>query len=270
MGVVAGREVPVAVLDARLAALRAGPFADRLPPADCLAGRQLRRWVAQLVLTEELVHAEAVRLGVGDPGQHGDRAAGPDSICSPADGPVASGWAVPAGGLAGAVLAGMPLARALYRRVTAEIRADDRQARDYYRHNPDLWCRPERRDLLHLLSAWPADPARLHAEGTRWSATRAELPEPLAGFVFTATPGRTVGPTKTHFGWHLCLVEGISPSTVDTFDAVRSGILATLTRSRRRQHFERWLEQRRAELVVVQPGCEHPGDPRHSDYTHHH
>ncbi|MEJ1110993.1 MULTISPECIES: DUF7158 domain-containing protein [unclassified Kribbella] len=49
-----GEPVPRALLDDRLAVLRAGDAACVLPRPDSREGRQLTRWVAQVVLTEQL------------------------------------------------------------------------------------------------------------------------------------------------------------------------------------------------------------------------
>lgn len=298
VGVVAGRRLPGELLDARVADLRAGPMADRLPPEGSLEGRRLRRWVAQLVLTEELIRVEAARLGVPAP----DPAAAPgvvdpgavepgsdagrdrtgagrlDTAWSPLwpggrppwSDPLGGPGPWPAGSLALAVLATMPLARALYRRVTDRVRVAENRARDYYRRNPELWKRPERRTLLHVLSAVPPDPDRLRVDGTWWTCTYDELPGPLAKLAFSAAPGAIVGPVNTPFGWHVCLIGGVTPAQVRTFDTVRNQIIAELTRSDRDRYFERWVEQRRSALVTTGTGCEHPGDPRHSDYAHHH
>ena len=43
-----------------------------------------------------------------------------------------------------------------------------------------------------------------------------------------------------------------------------------LTGAARRRAFRIWLAQRRAELVWLAPGYEHPGDPRQPDNTHRH
>lgn len=279
LGVVAGREVPGVLLDARLAELRAGPLADRLPPPDCLEGRRLRRWVAQLVLTEELVRAEAARLGVragapepaGEPGQAGQYGR-------------SGRYPAPTGSLAAAVLAAMPLARAVYRRITETVRVDEAAAEAYHRRNPELWQRPERRTVLYLPTeqpnpsgstdriapGYPSNLARLRPRGVRWTCTAAELPEPLDRIVFTTAPGNVVGPTLTPFGWQLYLIEGVTPAHTVGFDTVRDEILTMLTLSARQRYFEQWLERRRRTLVTVASGCEHPGDPRHSDYAHNH
>ncbi|HEX5493999.1 MAG TPA: peptidylprolyl isomerase [Mycobacteriales bacterium] len=279
VGTVAGREVPGELLDTRLAELRAGPMADRLPPEHSLEGRRLRRWVAQLVLTEELIRTEARRLGVGNPEPDVEPRTDPGATDRPPPGfagpvpryghrtePVP--WS--AGSLASAVLAALPLARALYRRVTDHIQPGEDRARDYYRRNPELWEHPERRTLLHVHSTEPSDPARLWVDGTWWTCTRDELPEPLAKLAFSAAPKAIVGPVNTPFGWQVCLIGRITPAHALNFDTVRDEILARLTRSARDRYFERWVERRRSALVTTAVGCEHPGDPRHSDYAHHH
>ncbi|MDT5224419.1 MAG: [acyl-carrier-protein] S-malonyltransferase, partial [Mycobacterium sp.] len=64
MATVAGAPVAVAEVDGREARLRAGPRAAALPAAGTSEGRQLRRWLTQLVVTERVVAAEAVARGL--------------------------------------------------------------------------------------------------------------------------------------------------------------------------------------------------------------
>ena len=52
--------------------------------------------------------------------------------------------------------------------------------------------------------------------------------------------------------------------------AARPLIAAHLTAAARRRAFRCWLDARCAELVVLSPGYEHPGDPRQPDNTHRH
>jgi [acyl-carrier-protein] S-malonyltransferase len=51
---------------------------------------------------------------------------------------------------------------------------------------------------------------------------------------------------------------------------VHSRIAEHLRAAARRRAFRLWLDQRRAELVRLAPGYEHPGDPRQPDNTHRH
>jgi len=53
-------------------------------------------------------------------------------------------------------------------------------------------------------------------------------------------------------------------------ESVADDIGRSLTASLRRRSFVEWLDQRRATLVRLEPGHEHPGDPRQPDATHRH
>ena len=53
-------------------------------------------------------------------------------------------------------------------------------------------------------------------------------------------------------------------------EAVAADIGRDLTSSLRRGCFVDWLDRRRASLVRLEPGHEHPGDPRQPDATHRH
>ncbi|WP_035840300.1 DUF7158 domain-containing protein [Kitasatospora azatica] len=64
LGLLDGRPLSRAPLDHRLAALRTGPRASALPAPGSPEDRQLTRWVAQVLLTEELCAAEAAARGL--------------------------------------------------------------------------------------------------------------------------------------------------------------------------------------------------------------
>ena len=122
---VAGAPVPVDEIDAREEILRASPQTAALPRPHTSEGRQLRRWLTQLVVTERVVAAEADALGVvvTDATPSID-AVLPDLTAR-----------LEIGSVAAAVLA-EPLARAVYERVTAEVDVDDETVADYHRRNP--------------------------------------------------------------------------------------------------------------------------------------
>ena len=61
---VAGMDVPVADVDAREADLRDTVPADSLPRAGTSEGRQLRRWLTQLLVTERVIATEAAAAGL--------------------------------------------------------------------------------------------------------------------------------------------------------------------------------------------------------------
>jgi [acyl-carrier-protein] S-malonyltransferase len=52
--------------------------------------------------------------------------------------------------------------------------------------------------------------------------------------------------------------------------SVADDIERSLTASHRRRCFVEWLDRRRAVLVHLEPGHEHPSDPSQPDATHRH
>ena len=197
---VAGAPVSVAEVDAAEARLRSGPGAAALPASGTSEGRQLRRWLTQLIVTERLVAAEAAarRLTKRDAPTEAELL--PDQTAR-----------LELGSVAAAALAD-PRARALFADVTAGVEPGDDDVADYHLRNP-----------------------------LRFAAPR---------------PGR--------HGWR-------APSSVGPpLGEVRSAIIDHLRGAARRRAFRLWLDARRAELVRLAPGYEHPGDPRQPDNTHRH
>jgi [acyl-carrier-protein] S-malonyltransferase len=180
---VAGSPVPVSEVDAREAVLRSSPQTAALPRPDTSEGRQLRRWLTQLLVTERVIAVEASALGVDAADAPGIEDLLPDLTARLEIGSIA------AGALAD------PLARAVFAAVTAGVEVDHGTVADYRRRNPDRF---------------PAEP------------------EPEVA------------------------------------------IAAMLRGAARRRAFRIWLGQRRAALVWLAPGYEHPGDPRQPDNTHRH
>lgn len=196
---VAGQPVSVAEVDAREAGLRARMPAASLPLAGTSEGRQLRRWLTQLIVTEKVLAAEAARLGVTEAGAPTLEQVLPDGIARHEIGSVAA-----------AALAD-PLARALFAYVTYDVTVSDDDVVAYHHSNP-----------LRFAGSAPG-------------------------------PG----------GWR---VRKPPPS----LQQVRPAITAHLRDAARRRVFCRWLDMRRADLVELAPGFEHPGDPRQPDNTHRH
>jgi [acyl-carrier-protein] S-malonyltransferase len=193
--------VPIAVdeVDAREAALRAGRLAAALPRAGTSEGRQLRRWLTQLLVTERVVAVESAALGVTPDAAPAEDELLPDESAR-----------LEIGSVAAAALAD-PLARALFMHVTAAVEVCDDDVADYHARNPLRFA------------------PRPRADGWR-------TPRPA------------------------------SPA----LEEVRSVIADHLLAAARRRAFRVWLDARRAALVELAPGYEHPGDPRQPDNTHRH
>jgi [acyl-carrier-protein] S-malonyltransferase len=181
---VAGRPVEIGEVDEREAALRNSPQTAALPRPGTSEGRQLRRWLTQLLVIERVIAHEADALGVTA------------TAATPSEQEILPdvGARLEIGSVAAGVLAD-PLAREMYGRVTAGVGVDDDAVADYRRRNPGRF-------------AGEAEPEAAIADMLRGAA--------------------------------------------------------------RRRAFRIWLDRRRAELVWLAPGYEHPGDPRQPDNTHIH
>jgi [acyl-carrier-protein] S-malonyltransferase len=197
---VAGVAVPVDEVDAREARLREGPLAAALPAAGTSEGRQLRRWLTQLIVTERVVAAQAAALGVTGQGAPSEAELLPDTTAR-----------LEIGSIAAAALSD-PDARALFVRITADVDVSDDDVAGYHARNP-----------------------------LRFAATN---------------PDR--------HGWRAPAV------AAPPLHEVRAVIADHLRAAARRRAFRVWLDERRAELVRLAPGYEHPGDPRQPDNTHRH
>jgi [acyl-carrier-protein] S-malonyltransferase len=197
---VGGRAVSVADVDAREERLRAAVPAAALPRVGTSEGRQLRRWLTQLLVTERLIGTEAAAMGLSADGAAAEAQLLPDNSAR-----------LEIGSVAAAALAD-PLARAMFVRVTAGVDVTDADVADYHARNP-------------LRFAMPAD------AGNGWRTTTVDVP-PL--------------------------------------ETVRPLIVGHLRGAARRRAFRLWLDARRAELVRLAAGYEHPGDPGQPDNTHRH
>lgn len=121
---VAGSPVPVDEVDAAEARLRRGARAAALPAVDTSEGRQLRRWLTQLIVTQRVVAAEAAARGLSSAGAPTEDDVLPDVTAR-----------LEIGSVAAAVLAD-PRARALYADITAGIDVGDDEVAAYHARNP--------------------------------------------------------------------------------------------------------------------------------------
>ncbi|MDT5066640.1 MAG: [acyl-carrier-protein] S-malonyltransferase, partial [Mycobacterium sp.] len=117
-------EVLVSDVDASERRLRSSRLASALPRPDTSEGRQLRRWLVQVLVTARVVAAEAEVLGLTADGAPTETDLLPDVAARLEIGSVA----------ASALEDG--LARALFVHVTAHVEIGDDDIADYHARNP--------------------------------------------------------------------------------------------------------------------------------------
>jgi [acyl-carrier-protein] S-malonyltransferase len=262
---VGGRPIPVSRLDARLAEVRRGPRGRHLPPDGGSASVNVRRWIVQELVTEEILAQEtAAAGGAGE----GERPLAPEPSRA-------------------------ALAR-LVDRIAGSVTVPESEIRDYYLRNPDLYRRPEVRRVRHILvadagaaryvarrldagAAMPdvaravsTDTGSRKAGGYLGDVRRGELAGPLEDMLFSAEVGAIVGPCETEHGWHVARVEAVIAETTAPYPEVRGAIEADLLAVARARAFDEWLEERRRALAFIEPEFAHPADPIHGVPSHRH
>lgn len=234
-------------VDRREALLRAGVVAPVLPRERTGEGRQLRRWLVQVLVAERLVVDEARVRGIS------------------ADGPPLSAIApdraamLGLGSVAADLLVRSSVARAVFVAVTADVGAPSVER--FYADNPERFWVPEERVVLHTIGDGAA---------RRRVLRRGELTGPVEDAVFEAAVGDLVGPVKDPLGVHSLCVEEVRVARVRSLDEVRVEVSEWLLAGARRRAFTAWLDREMAARVRLAPGYEHPGDPGQPDNTHRH
>ena len=121
---VAGKPLSIKEIDEREATLRAGNRASALPRPGTSEGRQLRRWLTQLVVAERVVGDEALARGLSDDDAPALYEVLPDTSAR-----------LQIGSVAAATL-GAPSARAVFADVTAAVEVSDAEVAAYHARNP--------------------------------------------------------------------------------------------------------------------------------------
>ncbi len=242
---VSGEPVAVSDVDEREAGLRAGPVAATLPRPGTREGRQLRRWLVQVLVAERLVDGEARARGV--------RAAGAPELAELAPDRAAL---LGLGSVAADLLTRSAPARAVFAAVTAGVSVGQAEVERYYRANPECHRVPEER-VVRL-------------DGRRRTLRRGELAGPVEDAVFAARAGEVLGPVADPLGEHTVEVLEVRPARVRPQAEAGARIAERLRSAARRRAFTAWLDERVAARVRLAPGFEHPGDPRQPDNTHRH
>ena len=125
---VAGEPVPAADVDAREARLRGSRLAAALPPDGTSEGRQLRRWLTQLLVAERVVAAEAASCTLSVDTAPTEEDLMPDTVAR-----------MELGSIAASVLEN-PTARALFASVTAHVTVSEADVAQYHARNPERFA----------------------------------------------------------------------------------------------------------------------------------
>jgi [acyl-carrier-protein] S-malonyltransferase len=225
-----GVPLPAEQVFDRLEVMRRGPAAALLPDRSTAEGRQLVRWLTQIAVTEQVLCDEAARRGLGS---------------ADAPWPLDPTSRVQLGSGLAAALTGSPVARAAAQAITADAVAA-----------PE----PPDEDGVQVLRWVTSSSAAGPDNGGRpWPLEVDALPPEARARIAAAGIGETVvcGPVSYSLGdWAAPLPRPETP--YDPVAAARNVALL------------RWVDERIAAVVTLEPGFEHPGDISQPDHTHRH
>jgi [acyl-carrier-protein] S-malonyltransferase len=243
---VAGTPVDMSDVDALEAGLRAGPVSATLPREGTREGRQLRRWLVQVLVAERLIESEAAARGVSARGAPPLESIATDRAAL-----------LMLGSVAADLLSRSAIARAVFATVTASVAVDPAEVERFYAANPEGFGVPEVRVVRS-----PDGPVRVLRQG--------EVPGPVEAAVFAAAVGDVVGPVRDASGEHVFEIVEVRPGRVRPLAEAAPEIEERLLAAARRRAFTAWLDEHVAANVRLAPGYEHPGDPAQPDNTHRH
>jgi hypothetical protein len=259
---VAGRPIPLAWVEARLASLLRGRLGRHLPPGESDEMRRLRRWIVQELVTRMLLlhEAEQARL-----------------------------WSWPDGGKGqdrhGASAPSLPdeVVDRLVERVTGHVVVTRSQIDAVLERESQSHEQPEARRIRFVIAdrasrAWswmdgldagPTEDRELVRSGQMW-LHRGEWVGPLEDAIFEADIGAVVGPFDLEQGWTAARLDAVRPASVPSIREARARVGAELLRYGRARAFEGWIAARRAALAEIELEYEHPGHPVHGIVQHRH
>ncbi|WP_432970819.1 DUF7158 domain-containing protein [Dactylosporangium sp. CA-233914] len=225
-----GEPIGLDEVDAELGERRRAPGGHALPAPGTAEGRQLRRWVVQVLAVRSVLAHEADRRGLA------------------ASGPLPGTDRLALGSAAAAALAGSPHAAAVFGAATSGVTVAAAEVDACRAANPEL-AGEELRLVRHTRAGRPVN------GGRPYLVRRDDLHGDL---VFAARLGTVLdaGPDR------LEVLDATSTGGPDL-----SAMLLAAARSRA---FARWLDLQLRDRVVLAPGFEHPGDPAQPDHTHRH
>ena len=176
--------------------------------------------------------------------------------------------------------------RSLFQALTADIKVSEDDITKAFEQRKDQLAVPDRRHLRHLVVANEADAQKaltrikgpesfeavtkdvsLDAStkekgGDLGTVSLAQLDPAFGGAAFAAAPGGTFGPVQTKNGWHVGLVEEVTPGHAVTLAEVHDPLRETLVGERRLAQWRGYLAERIRTADACYAKANRPADPK--------
>jgi peptidyl-prolyl cis-trans isomerase C len=176
--------------------------------------------------------------------------------------------------------------RNLFQALTADVKVSEDVVTKVFDQRKDQLAVPERRHLRHLVVANEADAQKALARingpetfdavtkdvsldtstkekgGDLGTVSKAQLDPAFGGAAFAAGEGATFGPVMTKNGWHVGLVEEVSPGRPVTLAEVHDSLKETLEGEARLAQWRSYLADRIRSADACYAKDNRPADPK--------
>jgi foldase protein PrsA len=162
---------------------------------------------------------------------------------------------------------------AIYNKVTADVKVDDKDLRAYYDKNKSQYGTPETRLVRHVLvkkkdladqlynqlredganwagiaKRYSTDPGSKN-KGGRYTATKGQVVPEFEKAVWSMKTNEVSRPVKTQYGYHIIqALEPIKKGTTTPFPQVKEAIRQQLIQDKKNKEMESWVEDMRKDL----------------------
>jgi foldase protein PrsA len=170
------------------------------------------------------------------------------------------------------IIRGNLVQEGIYKKVTSDVKIDDKAVKDYYAKNKSQYGTPDTRVVRHVLvkdhalakrlynqlkagGDWNAiakkysqDPASKN-QGGKMTATRGQLVPEFEEVAFSLGKNQVSIPIKTQYGWHV--IQALSKTkkgTTTPFDQVKEAIRQQLAQDKKNKDMEKWVADMRKDL----------------------
>ena len=162
---------------------------------------------------------------------------------------------------------------AIYNKVTADVKVEDKDLRAYYDKNKSQYGTPETRLVRHVLvkkkdladqlynqlkadgadwagiaKRYSTDPGSKN-KGGRYTATKGQVVPEFEKAVWSMKTNEVSKPVKTQYGYHIIqALEPIKKGTTTPFPQVKEAIRQQLIQDKKNKEMETWVEDMRKDL----------------------
>ena len=170
------------------------------------------------------------------------------------------------------IIRGNLVQEGIYKKVTSDVKIDDKAVKDYYAKNKSQYGTPDTRVVRHVLVKDRALAKRLYNElkaggnwntiakkysqdpasknqGGKMTATRGQLVPEFEEVAFSLGKDQISIPIKTQYGWHV--IQALSKTkkgTTTPFNQVKEAIRQQLAQNGKNKEMEKWVADMRKDL----------------------